>query len=455
MGLKNIIILFVVLSVMPSCGSKKTVADNRPSWIKERPLSGVEYIGIGRSSKIKSPYSYLILAKNNALNDISSEISVNVSSSSVLSSVETQQGFVDSYSSLIKSKTKNDLEGYELVNTYETDTDYWCYYKLNKKKYSDLRKKKKQSAILKSLDFYKKSTKARSQNNLKSSILLNIKAIDALKDYWTEDIEVEFNGENFFLGNELIANQNTLINSIYVNVASDRIIGVRGKSIPSSLLSFTLVNERGVKQGNIPVIFRYSDGRISKRKSISSNEGKISYTLKKLKSDKNNVDFRCAIDLPGLIDEATSNYMLHRLLGMINAPEGKVDISIKNPIMYISSNEKLLGDDKELNDLTVTLADYFHKKGLKTTNTKIESDFEIVINSDTKRISRNNDGVYTSELSVSIKMFSDNELVYTTNISEVYGRGVDYKNASSNAYLKADSDVRFRVGNQLYRCVFD
>ena len=455
MKFKNIIILFVTLALIPSCGSKKIVVDNRPSWVKTRPLSVVDYIGVGRSSKVKSPYKYSKLAKNNALNDISSEISVNVSSRSVLSSVETQQGFVDSYSSLIKSKTKNDLEGYELVNTYETETDYWCYYKLNKKKHSDLRKAKRQSAISKSLDFYKRSTDAKTQSSLKPSILLNIKAIEAIKDYWTEEIIITLNGKSVFLGNELISNQNTLMNNLYVNPISNNVNGVRGKSMPKNLLSFILTDKRGVKQENIPVLFKYSDGRISKSKSVSGKKGKVSYKLKKLKSDNNRAFFRCIVDFPELIDEATSDYMLHKLLGKINAPEGKIDITISSPVIYISSVEKLLGKNTEIEEIAITIADYLDKKGLKTTNVKAESDFDIVINSDTKRISRNSDRVYTSELILTIKMFSDNELVYTTNISEVYGRGSDYKNASSNAYSKADSDIRFRVGNQLYRSVFE
>ena len=455
MNFKNIIALFVILVFISSCGSKKIVVDNRPDWVKSRPFSELDYIGIGRSSKIKSPYKYSKLAKNNALNDISSEISVNVSSSSVLSSVETQQGFVDSYYSLIKAKTKNDIEGYELVNTYETETDYWCYYKLKKSKYSDLRKAKRQSAILKSLDFYKRSTDAKTQASLKPSILLNIKAIEAIKDYWTEEIIVTLNGKSVFLGNELITNQSKLMNNLSVTPVYNTVNGVRGKPMYNNLLSFTLTDKKGVKQDNIPVLFSYSDGRISKSRSVSGKNGNASYKLKKLKSDRNKVFFRCGVDFSELIDEATSDYMLHKLLGRINTPEGKIDITISDPVIYISSKEKLLGKDTEIEEIALTIADYLDKKGLKTTNVKAESDFEIVINSDTKKTSRNSDRVYTSELILSIKLFSDNELVFTTNISEVYGRGNDYKDASSNAYSKVDSDIRFRVGNQLYRSVFE
>ena len=449
-----IIISLLIFTFMLSCGSKKVVVDNSPTWVKIRPLSEVDYVGIGKSSKIKSPYKYLQLAKNNALGDISSEISVNISSSSVLSSVETQQGFVDTYSSLIKSKAQNSLEGYELVSAYETETDYWCYYKLNKEKYNTLRKKKRQSAISKSLDFYERSSKARNQGDLKPSILLNIRAIEAVKDYWSEEIKVTLNGKDVFWGNELITNQNKLIGDLSVKPVLDRIIGVRAKPISDDLLSFTLSNKNGVKQEGIPVLFIYSDGRISKNKSISDNLGRVSYNFKKFKSKKNNVVFKCEIDLSELIDEATSDYMLHKLLDKIIVPDGRIDISVRNPILYVKSNEKVLGDNYD-GDVRNILERFLKEKGLKTTNIKTESDFEIIINSDTKKVSRNSDRVYTSELIISIKMLYDDEIVYSTSISEVYGRGSNYKNASIDAYSKVDSDIRIKVGNQLYRYILD
>lgn len=453
MNVKHIIsLLAIILSI--SCGSNKPAVDSSPAWVKTRPFSDLDYIGIGKSSKVKSPYKYLELAKNNALFDISSEISVNISSSSVLSSIETQKGFVDTYSSLIKSKTQNNLEGYELVSSYETETDYWCYYKLNKEKYKAIVEKKRRHAVSKSLDFYERCTEAYNKGDLKSSIILNIKAIEAVKDYWNEEIRVTINNKQVFLGNELISNQNKLIGEFSLKPHTNTIIGVRGKSIPNKLLTYTVLDKSGKEQNKIPILFRYSGGRISKNKSISNKYGKVSYSFKKLKANENKVYFKAEINLEELINEATTDYMLHKLLSIISIPYSSISISVRNPVLYIKSNVNVLGKPYNGN-VSYILDNFLKEKGLKTTNNKTESDFEILMSSDTKKVSINSDKVYTSELIMSIKMLSDGETVYSTNISEIYGRGNNYESASEDAYSKIESDIRVKAGNQIYRYIFD
>ena len=449
------LIILSVLALISSCGSKKVSVDERPSWVKSRPLSDADYIGIGKASKIKSPNKYLQLAKNDALSDISSEVSVKISSSSVLSSVETPQGFADTYSSLIKSNTKNDLEGYILVSTFETETDYWCYYQLNKQKYSLYISEKRNTAISKSLDLYQRSIDSRKNGKLKYSILFNIKAIEAVKDYWSEKIEIDFNGKSILLGNELMANLNKIIGEITVIPDVKNIDGVRGKSITNDLLSFTLSDSERNFQEGIPVLFIYSDGRISKNKVVSDRFGKVSYGFKKLKSRNNNVKFVCRVDLSNLIDEASSDYMLHKLLDNMTTPKASVNISVRNPIIYINSNEKVLGEKYVDNEIRNVMNTYLINKEFKTTKIKKESDFELRIDADTKKVSRNSDRVYTCELSVDIKMYADGEVVYSTRVNDVLGRGSSYKGASIDAYGKIGNDIEVKVGNQIYRYISD
>ena len=449
------LIILSVLALLSSCGSKKISVDERPSWVKSRPLSDTDYIGIGKSSKIKSPNKYLQLAKNDALIDISSEVSVRVSSSSVLSSVETPQGFAESYSSLIKSNTKNDLEGYELVSTFETETDYWCYYQLNKKKYSLYVSEKRNAAISKSLDLYQRSIDSRNRGELKSSIIFNIKAIEAVKDYWSEKLEVIFDDKSILLGNELMANLNRLIREITVMPNVESIDGVRGKSIKNDLLSFTLYDAEMNAQEGIPVSFVYSEGRISKNKGVSDRYGKVSYGFNKFRSSNDYVKFICRVDLSKLIDEASSDYMLHKLLDNMTTPKASINILVRNPIIYINTDERILTEEFVDKKLRNVMSSYFIDKGINTTEIKSESDFEITIDADTKKVSRNSDRVYTCELSVGIKMYADDKVVYSTNVNDILGRGSSYKSASIDAYGKIGNDIEVKVGNQIYRYIFD
>ena len=449
------LIAFLVLVLVSSCGSKKVRVDDRPSWVKTRPLSDTDYVGIAKSSKVQTPYKYEQLAKKDALVDLSSEISVNISSSSILSSVETPQGFAESYSSLIKSKSKNDIEGYELVSTYDTGTEYWCYYRLNKEKYKRLRNEKKKTAVSKSLDLYKRSRISRNEGRLKSAIISDIKAIEAVKDYWNEDIEVEIDEEDVLLGNELMSNLNVLIDELTITPRSNKINVVRGKPIDKELTSFVLTNSKGVEQEDIPVLFLYSDGRISKNKAISDSEGVVSYGFKKFSSKNNQVKLTCKVDLSRLINEASSDYLLHKLLRKMMPPHGSIDISVRNPIIYINTEERVLGREYTENQVSRVLTNYLVKKGFKITDYKSEGDFEIRINANTSKVAKNADRVYTCELRVDVKMYAEDKMVYSTKVNGIYGRGSNYESASKNAYTKVGDDIEIKVGNQLYRYILD
>ncbi|MCK5906410.1 MAG: hypothetical protein KAG37_02405, partial [Flavobacteriales bacterium] len=169
----------------------------------------------------------------------------------------------------------------------------------------------------------------------------------------------------------------------------------------------------------------------------------------------NNVKFVCRVDLSNLIDEASSDYMLHKLLDNMTTPRASINISVRNPIIYINYNEKVLGEKHVDNEIRNVMNTYLINKEFKTTKIKKESDFELRIDADTKKVSRNSDRVYTCELSVDIKMYADGEVVYSTRVNNILGRGSSYKGASIDAYGKIGNDIEVKVGNQIYRYISD
>ena len=120
----------IVVLLFASCsGPKKTLKVDEPvypNWISNRPLSGDYYIGIAKALK-KSP-DYSAVAKQNALMDLSSEISVKLSSESIFHQVDKGDSYREDYQSLIQMESQKDLEAYDLVASWENDKEYWLYY---------------------------------------------------------------------------------------------------------------------------------------------------------------------------------------------------------------------------------------------------------------------------------------------------------------------------------------
>ena len=75
------------LSLIILVFSSTSYAGRRPpKWVKNRPVSSEYYIGVSVVSK--DVENYMQLAKNKALQDLASQISINISSNSVLHQFE-------------------------------------------------------------------------------------------------------------------------------------------------------------------------------------------------------------------------------------------------------------------------------------------------------------------------------------------------------------------------------
>ena len=94
--------MFLAISLL-GCKSKKNLSESEisskksPEWVSQRPISSSYYVGIGVASILKNPTDYASIAKNNALNDLASEIEVKINSNSVLYNLEQNSKYREDY----------------------------------------------------------------------------------------------------------------------------------------------------------------------------------------------------------------------------------------------------------------------------------------------------------------------------------------------------------------------
>jgi hypothetical protein len=94
-----------------------------PIWVSSRPNNGFKFVGIGFAEKDKGG-NYQMEAKKNALYDLASEIKVDISSNSVLYTIQNNNNFNQNFNSLIKLSNTDNIEGYILVDSYENEKQY-------------------------------------------------------------------------------------------------------------------------------------------------------------------------------------------------------------------------------------------------------------------------------------------------------------------------------------------
>jgi hypothetical protein len=113
-------ILLLAALVVLSCKRKQPVAQTnntqstevnpRPNWVSGKPSSSLYFQGIGVAQKNRANADHLENARKSALNDLASEIKVNVSSNSLLYTLEREYKFQQEFIENITTTTNLDLE---------------------------------------------------------------------------------------------------------------------------------------------------------------------------------------------------------------------------------------------------------------------------------------------------------------------------------------------------------
>ena len=429
-------ILVILLSVSCS-GTKKSVkidAPVYPDWIQNRPLSNDYYIGIAKALKNKSDYSSI--AKQNALMDLSSEISVKLSSASIFHQVDKGDRYREDYQSLIEMESQKDLEGYDLVATWENEKEYWLYYKLSKSKWAEIRSERKNKAINEAYSYYKLALDYQLQENVPSAVNYAVKALDVLSLYMDgvlrhPDLEYPIDVYCF----ELLSN---VYNSI--SYESEFNLETREFLIGSdlSLESFDIY----IGKENIPFKIRSSfKGSPDYMLSNSSGVVKVSAQSMDVYRKEHFVNF--ILDWDAMLKAASPSDWIRDL---VDFPESsfKISVTLVWPKISITSEELNLGQECAQSILLNESLNYFQDKGFEIVD-ETNADYQINIKSNTYRGLTNN-RMHSALLQYEfvVKDASGN-IVFQQQKRELKGVQSNFPSAGINAYERSLDDFKWDI----------
>jgi hypothetical protein len=437
------------------CGGSKKVAEQplkpAPAWVKSRPISSTYYVGIGSSIKMVDMNQTLQTAKQNALADLASDISVNISSNSLLSAFETNSGFTEDFSKTIKAQVEQDLEGYEVVDNYEDQGNYWIYFRLSKTEYQRIKEERKTKAITKSLDFFDKGVLADKAGDARIALVNLIKAMEPLKPYLSDPLQVNYQGSEIFLGNEIYSRISGVLSNIRIDSPNKLVNIKQGQIIPNGTLTFTVSGLNGKLLSGIPLYATYTEKPIRTSKVVTDVNGMASYTLDAIRSSKNNETLKAFINLEVIVNEATSDFTLRKLLTKLHTPEAAITINIIKPVFSITATETNLDEKVSSISLAEGLRRKIIEAGYSTTDKDSEADYQITINSSTKIKGESGNYKQTTlacRISVKDKTGMD---IYTKQIDNVIGTHFDYQAAGIEAYKETSK----KIDNSIAREIID
>jgi len=411
-----------------------------PNWVNKRPVNSFKFIGIGVADKTTGN-GYQNEAKKNALFDLSSEIKVDISSNSILYTAQNNNQFSENFNSLIKLTNTDNIEGYKLVDTYENDKQYWLYYELDKQEYENQKAKKKQLIVAKAVNLINVSFTDEKEGNFTGCLKKRIQAFGILSPYLNEELafETSNNVKNIF---EL---SNTIQKQLHsITLADTKLNKVIKPYQPNyKPISYKLVIKNKINLVDFPFIVKSDNENIRVNESASSNSnGEIEISIKHVKPLNQDIYFTLNPDIEKLMSgDSISKSSIVLLKQFIETAQLKAFARVSPISVFVNCIEKKVQQENDQKIIEPLVASKFVGEEIKIVEAKELADFIIDAEAITfKDISSDilftNYNIQLAQLKIklSLRNVFTKELIYSAEVSDIYGYGNSQETAALNAF---------------------
>ncbi|MCF8232545.1 MAG: LPP20 family lipoprotein [Bacteroidales bacterium] len=442
------ILLFVSLFTLFSCGSQKDLSELRkqwPRWAKTKPVVSGYYTGVGSAEKTINIDRYKEIARQNALKNLANAISVDISSSSVLQKTEINQNISDYYSSRITVSSKQQLEGYELVDSYEDEQRYFVYYRLSKAKHRKLKQEKIDKAIDKSKSEWENARDHVKSGHYRSGLISMVSALDELRHHLHRPLKTTLNGQEVYLANELLNELQSLLDNIVIYPEHKKVSATLGFTIPPSQLAFHVSDHRERKLSDIPLKAEFTAQTLIFDTENTNKHGMARFSPGKITTQNPSGNFTVSLDMNKIIKTATSDLTIRKLVRRMNTPTAEVEIQIQKPSFFVTSEELNLGQPLDEAVLKPEFIARITSNGYKATPEKQNADYFVDIEAST--VKGNDYGnVKSTILNFKVKLRDKtNKTLYDRTTNQIEGVQSNFEKAGRKAYQEGRKEIRRSV----------
>lgn len=452
---RKLTFIFLLVLFFIGCKSKQEavvqVAEVKvPIWVSSRPNNGFKYVGIGFAEKSKGT-GYQIEAKKNALYDLTSEIKVNISSNSVLYTVQNNNNFNENFNSLINLSNTDNIEGYQLIDSYENEKQYWVYYQLDKQEYANQKAKKKQQIISKASNLINLSFVDEKNKDYSSSLKKRIQAFGVLTPYLSEEINFDIaqtNGiKSVFDLTALIQQQLQAINLIQKQNLP--VLKPYQQSYEPIIYNLELKSKTPLQ--NFPFIVISEEDKIKINDKTSTNSsGELQLKINYVEPVNQAVSFALSPDISSLMDsDSLSRASISVLKQFVQTPSLKVQARVNKISIFVTSSEKNFGKATGANLIESIITQKFNGQEIQITSNQNEADYVIESFAETQEdisseLLKNNYNIKLAALIVSLQLKNNTtkEVVFKTQVNDVYGYANNIEQAGMNAYNNSKLNMK-------------
>jgi LPP20 lipoprotein len=434
------LLLLVVVACSPSINTttKTDLKNLKPSWLEAKPDQSFHYIGIGKSTK-NGTNNYLQEAKKSALEDLVSEIKVNISSSSVLSQIDANKEFKEKYEQIIQTTAADEIEEFEQVDSWQDDRNFWVYYRLSKQRYKEIKEEQKRNAVSISLDFFSKAKQAERNGELVLALGFYYQGFRAIQKYLGEPIRIDFEGKEVLLTSEVIASMQLLLDRIEFSVTPAEITLNRRVSLSDNTIfakAIDKLTKRVVADLPLRAEFEKGYGNVFPTyKTDVQGQAKILLTKIGSRELEQTVSVKVnPLSFAGQLATKIDSLVVQKMV----VPRATLLLKVQRPLVFVTSVEKSLGTTKPSQQLTNRIKNYLTNAGFEFTDDKKKAELAVSIDANSEKGAVSG-SIYITYVTAVIKVATarDNKEIYATTLDRIKGFSLDYERSSQEAYNKS------------------
>ena len=321
--------VLLILHAFPSPAEAKKAA-----WVANRPVDMRYYIGIGSSEKKAHKDDYRLVAENEALFDLSSAISVDISGAFMEKTMERTGLSEQNIRLEIQATSRTRLTGHEMVDEWEDWNSYWVYFRLSKDAYIEMRRKEREAARAASLDMLRKAITEKEKGHAVSALRFYFEALSRIQHFIGENVKANLDGGEVFLYNEIYAGIQRTLAEISLTADRDRMPLLCGHPLEDPLtVRGTARGEGGQAVGiaHLPVHYTtpWRDEKIACQATTDEN-GYARCVLSGVSDRDHGKTVKAKMDVTALSAQVEPGVFFNAVLDKVDIPEATFSLNVYN-----------------------------------------------------------------------------------------------------------------------------
>ena len=427
-----------VLLLMSSCAGPQATVAPAPAWVLQSPVKPGYYIGIGSASTLAHPLDAEAVAKQNALDNLSREIRVQVQSTNTTNALQVNGWLSESFAAESRSTTNEDLEGFTLVDTYATESEVSVYYELSKAKHAQLQETKRRAALNLAWGQLQTARSARSSAQVQQAVDAAIRGLDAVRPFMDRPMmHVDANGTETAVPDSLIRMLDDCMAGLQL-VAQDSVITLVVEDSYRSMAHIKVFLD-GKPAPNVGLSYRYKRSDFPTRGDVVTDANGVAHiVLEKFEPGIESTMLEVNVDAMSFVRGLPLTHPFRQAANGIQSAPLRVRVELAPVELALVVEERAFGKTRDQSVLLPALKEALQEAHVVLRN---EADMVLTVQADA-RPGGSGQGfttVYADVVGTVTNLRG--ETLYTKTLTSVKGIQLDLPRATNAAYGKASEEM--------------